>query len=133
MSREKLLHNYPNIMAILDDWIDDKRFLVVIDPNLEEEADEADVFDPTEYNWMIFFPERVGEALGDSLFKRLKDEVSKIEIFKEFFADDDDLFGVWSEAEEDEISDRVLKVLDSLAEDLNLNRDSRNGDESGGV
>jgi hypothetical protein len=118
MDREELLKNYPNIMKLLDEDIDERRFLVVVDPNVEEEADEADVFDPTEYNWMIFFPERIKEALGEELFSKLPKIVEELEIVEEFFADDEDLFGIWSESTEEEIANEILKVLDDLAKEV---------------
>jgi nucleotide-binding universal stress UspA family protein len=120
MDRDYLLINYPNIMALLDDFIDEGRFLVVVDPNIEEEADEADVFDPTEYNWMIFFPDRIKNALGDELFAKLSQKVEELDIVDEFFADDEDLFGVWSEASEDEITLAVLRVIDELAKEVKV-------------
>ena len=118
MSREELLEKYPDIMKLLDDDIDEVRFLVVVDPNIEDEADEADVFDPTEYNWMIFFPDRIKEALGDEIFAKLPEMVDSLEFVEDFFADDEDLFGVWSGASEDEITEAILNILNSLAKEV---------------
>ena len=98
-----------------DDDLDERRFFVVVDPNVEEEADEADVFDPTEYNWMIFFPERVKEALGEELFSKLYSEIEALEIIEDILDDGDDLFGVLSKKDEDEIASEVMKILDKLA------------------
>jgi hypothetical protein len=120
MDREELVKNYPNIMKLLDDDIDERRFLVVVDPNVEDEADEADVFDPTEYNWMIFFPERIKEALGNEVFAKLPKMVEELEFVEEFFADDEDLFGVWAEKDEDEIALKMLEILDTLAKEVKV-------------
>jgi len=118
MSREELLKNYPNIMALLEDDIDETRYLVVVDPNVEEEADEADVFDPTEYNWMVFFPERIKEALGEELFLKLPERVNSLDIVEDFLDDGDDLFGILTQADEETITKRVLEILDDLAKEV---------------
>jgi hypothetical protein len=118
MSREELLKQFPNIMALLEDDIDETRYLVVVDPNVEEEADEADVFDPTEYNWMVFFPERIKEALGEELFSKLPEMVKGLDIVEDFLDDDEDLFGILSQADEETITKRVLEVLDNLAKEV---------------
>lgn len=113
---EYLKSNFPNLIKLFDDEeLDEIRYFVVVDPNIEEEADEADVFDPTEYNWMIFFPERVKEYLGDEIFSTLAQELQKIEIFKDILDDDEDLYGVLCEESEERIAEEVLKVLDRLA------------------
>ena len=113
---EYLKSNFPNLIKLFDnEELDEIRYFVVVDPNIEEEADEADVFDPTEYNWMIFFPERVKEYLGDEIFSTLAQELQKIEIFKDILDDDEDLYGVLCEESEERIAEEVLKVLDRLA------------------
>ena len=113
---EILKRDYPNLMKLFDDEdLDERRYFVVIDPNIEEEADEADVFDPTEYNWMIFFPERVKEVLGDELFGTLFSEIESLEIIEDILDDGDDLFGVLSKSDEEQISNQVMQILDKLA------------------
>ena len=92
---EKMKRDYPNLMKLFDDEeLDERRFFVVVDINIEDEADEADVFDPTEYNWMVFFPERVKEALGDELFSKLYSELESMDIVEDILDDGDDLFGI---------------------------------------
>ncbi len=118
MSREELLKQFPNIMALLEDDIDETRYLVVVDPNVEEEADEADVFDPTEYNWMVFFPERIKEALGEELFLKLPERINSLDIVEDFLDDGDDLFGILTQADEETITKRVLEILDDLAKEV---------------
>ncbi len=113
---EKMKRDYPNLMKLFDDEeLDERRFFVVVDINIEDEADEADVFDPTEYNWMVFFPERVKEALGDELFSKLYSELESMDIVEDILDDGDDLFGILCREDEEVIADRVMKILDSLA------------------
>ncbi len=113
---EILKRDYPNLMKLFDDEdLDERRYFVVIDPNIEEEADEADIFDPTEYNWMIFFPERVKETLGDELFGTLFSEIESLGIIEDILDDGDDLFGVLSKSDEEQISNQVMQILDKLA------------------
>ena len=113
---EILKKDYPNLIQLFNDEdLDERRYFVVIDPNIEEEADEADIFDPTEYNWMIFFPERVKETLGDELFGTLFSEIESLEIIEDILDDGDDLFGVLSKSDEEQISNQVMQILDKLA------------------
>ena len=113
---EYLKSNFPNLIKLFDnEELDEIRYFVVVDPNIEEEADEADVFDPTEYNWMIFFPERVKEYIGDEIFSTLGRELQSLEIFKDILDDDEDLYGVLCEESEERIAEEVLRVLDRLA------------------
>ena len=116
--RKELLERYPHLMALFDDEdLDERRYFVVVDPNVEEEADEADVIDPTEYNWMVFLPERIRDTLGEELFSRIPGELAKIEAFQDFFDAEEDLYGVQCDLDEETIAQKVMEVLDSLVKE----------------
>ena len=114
--REQLLERYPKLMALFgDEDLDERRYFVVVDPNVEEEADEAEVIDPTEYNWMVFLPERIREAFGEELFAQIPRELARVEEFEDFFDAEEDLYGVQCDLDEEAIAHRVMEVLESLA------------------
>ncbi len=113
--RELLLQKYPNLMALFDEELDEQRFLVVVDPNVEEEADEAEVIDPTEYNWMVYLPERIKEALGEELFEKIPQKLVELEVFEDFFDAEEDLYGIECDLDEEQIAQSVLEILESLA------------------
>ena len=115
--RELLVERYPTLMSLFEDDLDERRYFVVVDPNVEEEADEADVFDPTEYNWMIFLPERIQETLGEELFARIPRELEKLEAFEDFFDAEEDLYGAQCDLEEEQIAELVMEVLERLAKE----------------
>jgi len=120
MNREKLLENYPHLMSLVDEELDELRYFVVVDPNVEEEADEADVFDPTEYNWIVYFPERVKEALGEEKFSRIYERLEALETVEDIMMDDEDLFGIrCADEEEERVAVTVMSVLEELARELN--------------
>jgi hypothetical protein len=111
-----LLKSYPTLMSLFEEEdLDERRFFVVVDPNVEEEADEAEVIDPTEYNWMIYLPERIAEAFGEELFARIPGELAKVEAFEDFFDAEEDLYGVQCDLDEESIARCVMEVLESLA------------------
>uniref|UniRef100_UPI0025D66417 hypothetical protein n=1 Tax=Nitratifractor sp. TaxID=2268144 RepID=UPI0025D66417 len=87
------------------------------DPNVEEEADEAEVVDPTEYNWMVFLPERIREALGEERFAQIPRRLAEIEEFEDFFDAEEDLYGVQCNLDEETIAQKVMAVLDALVAD----------------
>ena len=105
----------PNLLKLIEEDIDESRYLVVVDPNIEDEADEADIIDPTEYNWMVFIPDRVEQALGEELFSRIPSKLSEMEIFEDFFDAERDLYGIQSDIDEERIREIVLTLLDRLA------------------
>jgi hypothetical protein len=111
-----LLEKCPTLLSLFEEEdLDERRYFAVVDPNVEEEADEADVIDPTEYNWMIFLPERVREAFGEELFARIPRELAKVEVFEDFFDAEEDLYGVQCDLDEESIAWKVMDVLESLA------------------
>jgi hypothetical protein len=118
MNREQLMSDYPNLMSLFDEELDEHRFLVVVDENVEEEADEADIFDPTEYNWIIYLPERVKEALGEERFSNIYDHLEGLEIVEDLMMDEEDLFGIRSSEDEERIVREVLGVLERLAAEI---------------
>ena len=116
--RVELLERYPNLMALFEDEdLDERRYFVVVDPNVEEEADEAEVVDPTEYNWMVFLPERIREALGEERFAQIPRRLAEIEEFEDFFDAEEDLYGVQCNLDEETIAQKVMAVLDALVAD----------------
>jgi hypothetical protein len=116
MSYEELQQRCPTLLSLIEEEIDERRYLVVVDPNVEEEADDADVFDANEYNWMLYFPDRIKEALGEEKFAELYERLEQIEAFEDLIMDDEDLYGVRSPLEDEEaLAREILTVLEAMA------------------
>jgi len=119
MERERLVESYPHLTSLLDEELDELRYFVVVDPNVEEEADEADVFDPTEYNWIVYLPERIKEALGEEKFAQIYERLDALELVEDLMMDEEDLFGIRSaEEDEEKVAAEVMAALEGLAREL---------------
>jgi predicted oxidoreductase len=119
MERERLVESYPHLTSLLDEELDELRYFVVVDPNVEEEADEADVFDPTEYNWIVYLPERIKEALGEEKFAQIYERLEALELVEDLMMDEEDLFGIRSaEEDEEKVAAEVMAALEGLAREL---------------
>ena len=110
-------NDLPKLLAKIDEEVFDARELVVVDYNYDDiDSDEFDVFDPSEYNFMVYVPKRVRVALGEerliSVVKRLKESGD----FQEFYVDDIDMYGVMTKLSEEDITKRFLTTMeDSLS------------------
>ncbi len=111
-----LKSKYPNLLSKIDEDIDESRFLVTVDINYDDEdSDEFDIFDPQEYNYLVYINERVQNALGEEKMQKLIQELEKLDIFENFINDDIDLYGVYSQKDEEEIVEEVLKTIEKIA------------------
>ncbi|WP_456431448.1 hypothetical protein [Nitratifractor sp.] len=114
--KERLNALCPTLLKrVGDEDLDERRFFVVVDPNVEEEADEAEVVDPTEYNWMAYIPDRVREAVGEERFGKLPGLLREVEEFADVLDAEEDLFGIRCDLDEEAIAERILEVLERLA------------------
>jgi N-acyl-L-homoserine lactone synthetase len=110
-----LKEEFPNIIGAIDEEIDELRYLIVVDENYgDDDSDEFDVFDPEDYNYLVYITPRVQNILGE---ERLNEAVRKLqcdEKFKDFFANEDDMYGIQCDLEEEEIAKVILKTMDEL-------------------
>ena len=110
-----LQSKYPNLLSKIDEDIDETRFLITVDVNYDDEdTDEFDIFNPDEYNYLIYINERVQKALGEEKMNELISKLESLEIFENFINDEIDLYGVYSTKSEEEIEEKVLNTVEEL-------------------
>ncbi len=114
IDRDELLKRFPKIMSRMDEDTDELRYLMVVDANLydPEIDDEFDVFDPNDYNFMIYLPETLQEAVGLEVLKELPDLIEEREIFESFLNAEGDLFGAKSDLDEEGVALKVLEIIE---------------------
>ncbi len=106
---------YPKIFSHLNDtkFVDEMRDLVVVDENFDDiDSDEFDVFDPEDYNFMIYITPRLQDTIGKEAMKTLVQKLAKVGEFESFYADDVDLYGVKSSLDEDGIAHFILMIFE---------------------
>ncbi|NPA27996.1 MAG: hypothetical protein GXN91_02970 [Epsilonproteobacteria bacterium] len=112
--------DFPNIYSKVDkdDFIDELRYFVVVDENYEDFDDEEnDVFDPAEYNYLVYITQRAVDALGKENLEALYNSLDKDSSFENFLVAEEDLYGVKSELNEEEIGLKVMRLIDKLIEE----------------
>ena len=116
MSLEK---EYPKIVAKLEnrEFVEDVRDLIVVDENYDDiDSDEFDVFDPSDYNFMIYITERLQKVLTEEGMTKLITLLDGVEGFETFFAHEIDMYGVMAPGGNEEgiarmILNRIEKEL----------------------
>jgi len=115
MNRETMLNEFPKLMERLEEDIDELRYLLVIDPNEydPEIDDEFDVFDPQDYNYLVYVTETLQEAMGKERFEQLHHWIADAKIFDEFLASEEDLYGVMASEDEEGVGRKILALIES--------------------
>ncbi len=107
---------YPKIMSKIEDkeFVEDIRDLIVVDKNYDDvDMEEMDIFDPKDYNYLVYITERVQNILGKEGMERLKQKIQDMEIIKEFIEGEEDLYGIYSPLEdEDEIALKIVEMIE---------------------
>ncbi len=109
-----LRERYPKLMDGLED-IEELRHLLVIDENYDDvDSDEFDVFDPSEYNYMIYITEVLQERLGKEKIALLIERLGKCDTFEIFYAHEDDIYGVMTPLNDEAIAGVILDVIEEI-------------------
>ncbi len=91
------------------------RYFVVANENYEDMDDEeVDVFDPNDYNYLVYITERLSNVLGLERLELLANALENKDYIENFLASEEDLFGVKSSLDEDELALKVLEEAESI-------------------
>ncbi len=111
-----LSETYPKLF----EKIEDKEFvegifdLINVDENYnDEDMEEDDVFDPSEYNYLLYITERLQNAIGEENFMLLKKRIESSEFIEEFIDSEEDLYGIRSNLQADEIAKNILDIIEN--------------------
>ncbi|RUM66796.1 MAG: hypothetical protein DSZ05_03735 [Sulfurospirillum sp.] len=104
---------YPKLMAKITDPVYEIRDLVVVDENYDDiDSEELDVFEPDEYNFLVYVTPRVQEAVGEKNMQRLIQMLGAHEKFGNFFAPEIDMYGLQSDMDEEAIAHEIVSLID---------------------
>jgi hypothetical protein len=115
-----LQERYPTLYDKIEDKeLDECRYFVVVDENYEDiDDEEVDVFDPHDYNYLVYITERTQAALGKDGIEKLYFNLEKDENIENFLASEEDLYGLKSELSDEELSLLVLDKVEEILKEL---------------
>jgi hypothetical protein len=113
-----LKDKYPNIYSKLSDDekdLDELRYFVVVDENYEDiDDEELDVFDPADYNYLVYVTERLSNILTEEGLKELYLTLENADFLENFLGSEEDLYGVKSSLSEEELSFKLLDIAENI-------------------
>jgi len=112
-----LKEKFPKILSKIEDDIDELRYLIVVDENYEDINDEEnDIFDPNDYNYLVYLTEDLQNALGSEVLEKLYKYIDEKKIFEEYIASEIDLYGVKSNLDDEGVALKILEIANNLVE-----------------
>jgi len=110
-----LSEKYPKLFEKLEDKELELRHLLSVDENELDYDSEEFEFDVDEYNYILYVAEPVQTALGEEkLMTFIQTLGDNKEMFENFFASEEDLYGVKSGKSADEIAKYMLDTVEAL-------------------
>jgi len=116
MVKIDLEKEYPNLAKFIEEKdLNELRYYVVVDENYEDiDDEEVDVYNPADYNYLIYIVERVHNALGEEGLKKLISRLYELKEFENFLDSEIDLYGAKSQFDSEEVAKLVLKEVDAI-------------------
>ena len=105
---------YPKLFNKLEDKEVELRHLLNIDHNYEDFDSEEYEFDFEEYNYVIYVAEPIQKALGREKMEEFMVKLHDKDAFINFLASEEDLYGVKTELEEEELVSLVLDLVEEI-------------------
>jgi hypothetical protein len=110
-----LSEKYPKLFDALEDKELELRHLLSVDENELDYDSEEFEFDVDEYNYILYVAEPVRNVLGEEkLMAFIQKLGDKKEVFENFFASEEDLYGVMSPKNADEIAACILETIEEV-------------------
>jgi hypothetical protein len=115
--------NYPNIYSKLDEIdkdLDELRYFVVVDENYADiDDEELDVFDPQDYNYLVYITERLSNILTEDGLKKLYLTLDNgVDFIENFLGSEEDLYGIKSDLSEDELATKIVEIAENILKDI---------------
>ncbi len=115
--------NYPNIYSKLDEIdkdLDELRYFVVVDENYADiDDEELDVFDPQDYNYLVYITERLSNILTEDGLKKLYLTLDNgVDFIENFLGSEEDLYGIKSNLNEDELATKIVEIAENILKDI---------------
>jgi len=108
-----LQKEFPKLMSRIDEDIDELRYLIDLNENYEDIDDEEnDIFDPEDYNYIVFIKGRVMKAMGEELANSFYKKLDESNLFEDFIASEEDLYGIKSNLDEEQLAITILKLIE---------------------
>ena len=115
MTLEEVKNDFPALAARLPEDIFTDRELVVVDDNYEEaEGEETEEFDSSMYNYILYIAAPTLSILGENGLVELTGMLENFEHFERFASSEEDLFGVYSNLNDEQISRAVFGMLEEI-------------------
>ncbi len=107
---------YPNIANSIEEKdLDELRYFVVVDENYADiDDEELDVYDPEDYNYLVYVTERLSSILEEEGLKELIGKLYELKEFENFLDSEIDLYGVKSQLDSDEVAKKVLAIIEDI-------------------
>jgi len=105
---------YPKLFDKLEDKDVELRHLLNIDHNYEDFDSEEYEFDFEEYNYVIYIAEPIQNALGKEKMEEFMVKLHDKDAFVNFLANEEDLYGVKTELEEEELVSLILNLVEEI-------------------
>jgi len=109
-----LEEKYPKLFAKLEDKDVQLRHLLNVDENYEDYDSEEFEFDFEEYNYIVYIAEPVQNALGKEKLGILTEKFEAENLFENFVASEEDLYGIKSELNADEMTALILNKIEDI-------------------
>jgi len=109
-----LQEKYPKLFDKFEDKELEMRHLLGVDENYEDFDSEEYEFDYEDYNYVIYIAQPIQDVLGEEKMAELMVKLHDKDVFENFLASEEDLYGVKSTLSQNEIEDLVLAEAEKI-------------------
>jgi len=106
--------SYPKLFDKFEDKELELRHLLGVDENYEDFDSEEYEFDHEDYNYVIYIATPIQDALGEEKMAKLMVKLHDNDVFENFVASEEDLYGVKTSLSEEEIVDLILSQVEEI-------------------
>ncbi len=115
MTLEEVKNAFPALAARLPEDIFTDRELVVVDDNyVEAEGEETEEFDSSVYNYILYIAAPTLSILEEKGLAELTARLENFEHFERITSSEEDLFGIYSNLDEAQISRAVFSMIEEI-------------------
>ena len=113
MTIDQLKTSFPKLLNKLPEDMTQLRYILIIDENFNDvDSDEFDAMDPEDYNYMIYLTELLQKTIGEEILASLPYKYQEHEAFSDFYASQEDFYGVMTTENEEGIARIILGEIE---------------------